>query len=79
MKSLHGVLHGRVWIRVHGLPESASGLPARGGCDEILGDHDFFDIFPNMIDFRIDYKAYSKIDSRIDSEIDKHHQLILLN
>ena len=30
MKSLHGVLHGRLWIRFHGLPELASGPPPRG-------------------------------------------------
>jgi len=34
MKSLHGVLHGGLWIRVHGLPEFASGPPPRGGPDE---------------------------------------------
>ena len=31
MKSLHGVLRGRLWIRVHGLPEFASGPTPRGG------------------------------------------------
>ena len=31
MKSLHGVLHDRLWIRFHGLPEFSSGLPPRGG------------------------------------------------
>ena len=33
MKSLHGVLHGRLWIRFHGLSEFTSGLPPRGGVD----------------------------------------------
>ena len=33
MKSLHGVLHGGLWIRFHGLPEFTSGLPPRGGPD----------------------------------------------
>ena len=28
-KSLHGVLHGKLWIRVHGLPEFAPGRPPR--------------------------------------------------
>ena len=31
MISLHGVLHGGLWIRVHDLPEFASGPPPRGG------------------------------------------------
>ena len=34
MKSLHGVLHGRLWIRVHGLPEFALGLPPKGGSNK---------------------------------------------
>jgi hypothetical protein len=32
MKSLYGVLHGKLWIRVHNLPE-------------FVGDHYFFNIF----------------------------------
>ena len=31
MKSLHGVLHGGLWIRFHGLPEFSSSPPPRGG------------------------------------------------
>ena len=34
MKSLHGVLHGMLWIRVDGLPEFASNPPPRGGPNE---------------------------------------------
>ena len=37
MKSLHGVLHGWLWIRVHGLPEFASNPPPRGGFDVNFG------------------------------------------
>ena len=33
MKSLHGVVHGGLWIRFHRLPEFSSGLPLRGGPD----------------------------------------------
>ena len=42
MKSLHGFLHGGLWIRVHGLPEFASSLPPRGGSDENSGRPWFF-------------------------------------
>ena len=47
MKSLHGVLHGGLWIRFHGLPEFSLGLPPtpRGGLTQILEDHEFFDNF----------------------------------
>jgi hypothetical protein len=34
VKSLHGVLHDGLWIRVHGLPEFALGPPPRDGFDE---------------------------------------------
>jgi hypothetical protein len=37
MKSLHGVLHGGLWIRVHGLLKFASGPPPRGGSYENSG------------------------------------------
>ena len=33
MKSVRGVLHGRLWIRVHGMPDCASDPPPRGGPD----------------------------------------------
>ena len=38
---------------------------------QISGDHDFFDFFGNMTNF--------KVDSTIDSRIDKHHQVVLSN
>jgi hypothetical protein len=37
MKSLHGVLHGKLWIRVHGLLEFASRPTPRGGPDANSG------------------------------------------
>ena len=37
MKSLHGVLHGGLWIRVHGMPEFASSPPPKGESDENFG------------------------------------------
>ena len=43
MKSLHGVLHGRLWIRVHGLPKFVWGPPPRGGPDaNYKRPNDFF-------------------------------------
>ena len=33
MRSLHGVLHGGLWIRFHGVSEFLSGLPPKGGPD----------------------------------------------
>jgi hypothetical protein len=74
MKSLHGVLHGGLWIRVHGLPEFLSGPPLRGGSDENYGRPWFFKYFFSMTDFRTTFRADSKTDSRTD----KHHQIILL-
>jgi hypothetical protein len=41
MKNVHEILHGGLWIRVHGLPEFASGPPSRVGLTKIPGDHDF--------------------------------------
>ena len=51
MKGLHGVLHGMLWIRVHGLPEFASSPPSRGGPDANS----------NMTYLRIYCKAYQGI------------------
>ena len=42
---------------------------------QILGDHDFFNIFFNMVDFMTDCKAYSITYFMSD----KHHQVTLLN
>jgi len=74
MKSLHGVLHGGLWIRVHGLPKFASGPPPRGGSDENSGKPWFFNISSNMTDFR----TYCIANSRTYSRSEKHHQIILL-
>ena len=45
MKSLHGVLHGGLWIRFHVLLEFSSGLPPRGGMTQKSGDHELFNVF----------------------------------
>ena len=45
MKSLHGVLHGGLWIRFHSLPEFTSGLPPRGGPVANFVRPWFFNIF----------------------------------
>jgi hypothetical protein len=37
MKSIHGLLHGALWIRVHGLPEFVASPPPRGAYDENSG------------------------------------------
>ena len=37
MKSVHGVLHARICIRLHGLPKFTSGPPPRGGYDANFG------------------------------------------
>ena len=67
-ESLHGVVHGRLWIRVHGLAEFALNLT------QIPRDHDFFNIFSKMTYFKID----CMVNFRTNSRIDKHHQVILL-
>ena len=72
-KSLLGVLHGRLWIGFHGLPEFSSSLT------QILGDHDFFNIFSSMTYFRIDCNGNSRTNSRIDFKTYKLHQVILSN
>ena len=75
MKSLHGVLHGILWIRLHGLLEFSWGLPPRGGLDVDFARPLFFWYFFSVTYFRAD----SKIDSKIVSRIDKHHQVVLSN
>ena len=45
MKKLHGILHGRLWITFHGLPEFSIGLPPRGGPDANVGRPWFYFIF----------------------------------
>jgi hypothetical protein len=42
MKILHGVLHGKLWIRVHGLLKFASSTPPRGGPGANFGRPGFF-------------------------------------
>ena len=56
MKSLHGVLHGGLWIRFHVNPT------------QILGDHDFLNIFSK----KTNCMAYSITSSRVYS---KHIQI----
>jgi hypothetical protein len=64
MKNLHGVLHGGLWIRVHGLPEFASSPPPWSGygknsrrpCTILI-------FFSSMTDCR----AYFMIDSKTDN------------
>ena len=83
MKSLHGVLHGGLWIRVHGLSEFVSSPPPRGGSDENSGRPWFFQYFFQHDKFRDKLQGISithfMIDFRTNSKIDKHHQIILLN
>jgi hypothetical protein len=46
MKSLHGVMHGGLWIRIHGLPEFSLGPPPRDHDSiQILRDHDSIQYF----------------------------------
>ena len=47
MRSLHGVLHGGLWIGFHGLPEFTLGLPPRGGPDANFERPWFFNVFLN--------------------------------
>jgi hypothetical protein len=42
MESLHGVLHGGLWIRFRGLPEFVLGPLQEVGLTQIPGDHDSF-------------------------------------
>ena len=69
MKSLHGVIHDKLWVRFHGLLQFASDEEV--GLTQILRDHDFINIFSS--------KTYCRAYSNIDSMIDKHHQVILSN
>lgn len=39
MKSLHQILHGRLWIRVHEMPKFASSAPQEVGPIQIPEDH----------------------------------------
>ena len=59
------------------------GIFVKVGLRQFLGDHDFFNIFLNMTDFKTNWRENSKIDSMIDSKtnsrIDKHHQVIMSN
>ena len=45
MKSLHGIQHGGLRIRFHGLPNFSSSLPPRGGPDASFGRPLIFFIF----------------------------------
>ena len=47
--------------------------------NKVPGDHDSFNIFPNMIDFMMDFMTNSRAKSRIYFETDKHHQMDLSN
>ena len=76
MKSLHGSLHDRQWIRFHGLLEFASSLPLGDGLDAKSRRPWLFLIFySSKTNFRTNCKAYSKIKSITY----KHHQIILSN
>ena len=74
-KSLHGVLHGGLWIRFYGLPKLLLGPPPRGEPDANSGDHDFFKYFSKRANCRENSSTYSIIDSMTN----KHHQVILSN
>ena len=67
MKSLHGVLHGGLWIRFHGLPEFTSGLPPRGGPDANSGRPWIFLSFFFSPVGRADSRADFKADFRIET------------
>ena len=71
MRSLHGVLHGGLWIRFHGLLEFLWGPPPRGRSDPNYGRPWLF--------FRTDCRVDFRTNSRENSKIDKHHQVVLLN
>ena len=71
MKSLHGVLHGGLWIRFHGLPEFRHAYLQEVGMTQISGDHDFLIYFISITNF----KAYSIRDSKIDFMANKFSQI----
>ena len=76
MKNLHGVLHGGLWTRFHGLPEFSSSPPPRGGHGANSRRPSFFIyIFSSTLYFMINYRE----DSRLNSMTDKHHRVILSN
>ena len=52
MQNLHGILHGMQWIIFHGLPDSTSCPPQRGGSNTKLRDRDIsksHDVFLKLI------------------------------
>ena len=71
MKSLHGVLHGRLWIRFHSLPNFSSGPPPRGGPDTNSGRPWFFLVFFQHTNCKSNFITNSKTD--------KHRHEILSN
>jgi hypothetical protein len=78
MKSLLGVLHGGLWIRVMVCRNLRQAHLQEVGLTKIPGEIMIFLIFFSMTDFRIDCKADSIAYSKIDFRDDKHHQIFLL-
>ena len=75
MKILHGVPHGGLWIRSHGLPKKIRQAHLQEvGLTRISGNHDFFNIFSTKTNFMTNRRA----NSRIDSKTIKHQQEVLL-
>ena len=70
MKSLHGVLHGRLWVRFRGLSDFPSGLPPRDGPDANSGRSWFLLFFQHDI-------IQGKFHSRFHDI--QHHQVVLSN
>jgi len=72
MKNLHGGLHGRLWIRVHGLWNLHQAHLEEVGLTQIPVHHDFFSIlFPARY---VSWQIVGNIPKK-----DKHQQIIILN
>ena len=69
IKSLHGVLHGGLWIRFHGLLEFASGRPPRGGLDANSGRLWFFFSFQHD---KFQDKLQGRFQNRFQDIYPKH-------